>query len=137
MASFDEKTVFKNQTFQALVVAALGILMAVNLFNTIFALSYISLLPFAVQATVLVLVLTKDKYAKSAINIWSILLMVGSGFSLLGKIIFLTIGDNVELGSLFLQAIFLSIGIAVYYYNMETTEVVSMPTEGTNRTPQR
>ncbi|WP_108423748.1 hypothetical protein [Flagellimonas amoyensis] len=137
MTSIQEKTVFNNQTFQALVVAALGILMTVNLFNAIFALSYISLLPFAVQATVLVLVLTKDKYAKSAINIWSMLLMVGSGFSLLSKIIYLTIGDNVELGSLFLQIIFVSIGIAVYYYNMETTEVVSIPTKGTNPPPQR
>jgi hypothetical protein len=132
MSSFQEKTVFQNQTFQALLVAALGILMSVNLFNVIFGQSYISLLPFAVQATVLALVLAKDKYAKSAINIWSILLMVGSGFSFLGKLIFLLVGDNIEIGNLLLQGLFLAIGIAINHYNNETTEVVIIQSDSTN-----
>lgn len=127
MTSFMEKTVFKNQNFHALLLTALGILFCWNLFNVLFAQSYISLLPLGIQAVVLYLILTKDKYAKQGIMVWSAILIIGSGLFILGKTFTMVMGAEEDMvgmiGPMVLKIVFLTIGLLVYHYNDTTVEL--------------
>ena len=131
-----EKTVFKNQNFQALVITALGILFCLNLYNLLFAKSYFSLIPLTVQAVVLYLILTRDKNAKLGIKVWSVIMMVGSGLSILSKIVKMALGDDVVsmMGPLILQLLFFAVGMLCYNYNETTVEVEFV--EQNNTTPE-
>lgn len=125
LTRFMEKTVFKNQNFHALVITALGILFCWNLYNVLFAKSYFSLIPLTVQAVVLCLILTRDKNAKLGIRVWSVIMMIGPGLSILGKILKMATGDDIVsmMGPLILQLIFLAVGLLCYHYNDTTVEV--------------
>ncbi|MEZ4811482.1 MAG: hypothetical protein R2819_14075 [Allomuricauda sp.] len=106
---------------------ALGILFCWNLFNVLFAQSYISLLPLGIQAVVLYLILTKDKYAKQGIMVWSAILIIGSGLFILGKTFTMVMGAEEDMvgmiGPMVLKIVFLTIGLLVYHYNDTTVEL--------------
>lgn len=120
-----EKTFFKNQTFQVLIIAALGLLICWNLYTFLISKSLIALIPTLIQIIVLVLVLMKHKHAKIGINVWAVILMLGGGLVILGKLIKLFIGDDItdEIGKLILNVIIFSAGLAIYNYNQKTVEV--------------
>lgn len=123
-----KKNVFKNQNFQALVIAALGILFCWNLYNLLFFKSYFSLIPLTVQAVVLYLILTKDKNAKLGIRVWSVIMMIGPGLSILGKVLKMATGDDIVsmMGPLILQLVFFAVGLLCYHYNDTTVDVESV-----------
>lgn len=120
-----EKTFFKNQLFQILIIVALGLLICWNLYTFLISKSLIALIPTIIQIIVLVLVLTKHKHAKMGINVWAVILMLGGGLVILGKTIKLLIGDDVtdEIGKLVLNVIILLAGLAIYNFNQKTVEV--------------
>lgn len=133
-----EKTVFKNQNFQALLITALGILFCLNLYNLLFAKSYFSLIPMTIQAVVLYLIFSKDKNAKLGIKAWAVIMMIGAGLSTLGKILKLVIGDDIQgmLWPLLIQLLFLAIGLLCYHYNETTVEVEFIEQNKTTSPPQ-
>ena len=120
-----EKTFFKNQSFQILIIVALGLLICWNLYTFLISKSLIALIPTIIQITVLVLVLMKHKHAKMGINVWAVILMLGGGLVILGKTIKLLIGDDVTdgIGKLVLNVIILLAGLAIYNFNQKTVEV--------------
>ena len=120
-----EKTFFKNQTFQVLIIAALGLLICWNLHTFLISKSLVALIPTLIQIIVLVLVLMKHKNAKMGINVWAVILMLGGGLVILGKLIKLFIGDDITdgIGKLILNVIIFSTGLAIYNYNQKTVEV--------------
>ena len=120
-----EKTFFKNQSFQILIIVALGLLICWNLYTFLISKSLIALIPTIIQIIVLVLVLMKHKHAKMGINVWAVILMLGGGLVILGKTIKLLIGDDVTdgIGKLVLNVIILLAGLAIYNFNQKTVEV--------------
>lgn len=127
-----EKTIFNNQTFHGLLIAALGILFCWNLYTYLISKSLIALIPAIVQVIVLVLVLTKNKHAKLGIKIWAIILIVGSSLSILGKTIQLLAGDDLlgKIVPLMVQIVILFAGLTIYHYNSTTVEVKKMDEKG-------
>lgn len=123
-----EKTVFKNQTFHALLLVGIGVLLSWNLYIFSISQNLIALIPATVQVYVLVLVLLKNKNAKLGIKIWSILLIVGPSLSILGKTVQVLLGDEVlsKIGPLIIQILILFVGLTVYHYNNTTVEVKIM-----------
>jgi energy-converting hydrogenase Eha subunit E len=126
-----EKTVFKNQTFQILIIVALGLLLCWNLYTFLFLKSLVALIPIIVQITVLVLVLMKNKYAKIGVKIWAIILMIGGGLVILGKLLKLLIGDDISDGieKLILNIIIFTVGLFIYSFNQKTVEVKQIDKE--------
>jgi hypothetical protein len=120
-----EKTIFKNQSFYGLLIAALGILLCWNLWTFWISRSLIALIPVIVQIILLVLVLTKSKHAKLGINIWAIILIAGPSLSILGKTIKVLLGDDVlsKIVPLLIQIVILFAGLVIYHYNKTTVEV--------------
>ncbi|WP_074405984.1 MULTISPECIES: hypothetical protein [Aquimarina] len=120
-----EKTFFKNQTFQVLIIATLGLLICWNLYTFLISKSLIALIPTLIQIIVLVLVLMRHKHAKMGINVSAVILMLGGGLVILGKLIKLFIGDDITdgIGKLILNVLIFSAGLAIYNYNQKTVEV--------------
>ena len=120
-----EKTFFKNQTFQVLIIAALGLLICWNLYTFLISMSLIALIPTLIQIIVLVLVLMKHKHAKMGINVWAVILMLGGGLVILGKLLKFFTGDDIMdgIGKLILNVIIFSAGLAIYNFNQKTVEV--------------
>lgn len=120
-----KKTFFKNQTFRGLIIAALGILICWNFYTFLISKSLVALFPTLIQIIVLALVLMKHEYAKMGINIWSIILMLGGGLVIIGKLLMLFAGDDIMDGieKLIMNVIIFSVGLAIYSYNQKTVEV--------------
>ena len=120
-----EKTVFSNKIFYTLLLVGLGVLLCWNLYTFSISQNLIALIPALVQIIVLILVLMKDKHAKLGIKIWSIILMVGPGLSILGKTIKLLLGDDMasEIGALGIQVLILLVGLAIFHFNNTTVDV--------------
>ena len=120
-----EKTFFKNQTFQVLIIAALGLLICWNLYTFLISMSLIALIPTLIQIIVLVLVLMKHKHAKMGVNVWAVILMLGGGLVILGKLLKFFAGDDIMdgIGKLILNVIIFSAGLAIYNFNQKTVEV--------------
>ncbi|PRX53736.1 hypothetical protein [Flagellimonas meridianipacifica] len=131
-----EKTVFKNETFHVLLVVALSLFICWNLYTLVLVKNYFTIVPLLVQAIVLAFVLTRDKGAKMAIKVWSILLIIGPGLSILGKTIKIFFEEDIVslIGPLFLQIVLLVIGLTIYHYN-DTTVNVEIVEEGDKTTP--
>lgn len=120
-----EKTFFKNQPFQALIIATLGLLICWNLYTFLISMSLMALIPTLIQIIVLVLVLMKHKHAKMGINVWAVILMLGGGLVVLGKLLKIFAGDDIMdgIGKLILNVIVFSVGLAIYIFNQKTVEV--------------
>lgn len=121
----EEKTVFKNQTFQALLIIGLLILLIWNALNFIVSFNVFLLIPIMVQMIVLMLIISKSKYAKTGIQVWAVIIMIGPTLSILGKTLKILTGDDFgpAIGSLAIQFVVLTFGILVYHYNSTTVTV--------------
>ena len=129
-----EKTFFKNQVFQVLIIAALVLLICWNIYAFLISKGLTPLFATIVQIIVLVLVMMKHKHAKMGIKIWAIIMMLGPGLIIIGKTIKLLIGDDMtgQIGALITNAIILIAGLAIYNFNESTVEVRRMDEDVTN-----
>lgn len=123
-----EKTFFKNQTFQVSVITLLVLLICWNLYTFLITKSLVTLIPTTIHTIVLVLVLMKHKHAKMGVNVWAVILMLGGGLVILGKLVKLFVGDDITdgIGKLLLNVIILSAGLLIYKYNQKTVQVKRM-----------
>jgi len=121
-----EKTFFKNQRFHIVIISLLGFFICWNSYAFIISKSLVSLIPTIIQLIVLLLILMKHKHAKMGINLWSVLLMLGGGLVILGKLMKFFIGDDITdgLGKLALNILILTAGIIIYNFNQKTVEVI-------------
>lgn len=119
------KAVFKNQTFQIVLLIFLGLLISRNIYNYLLTKDIIALVPVVVQIAVFILILTKSKHAKIAIKVWSIILIIGPGLIILGIILSLLGGDDlsIKIEKLAVNIIVLIIGLIIYNFNQKTVEV--------------
>jgi hypothetical protein len=87
-----KKSVFKNKTFFYLLIGCIPALLLWNLYALIITGNTYALIPAFSQIILLVLILTRDKYARIAIIIWAIILIIGPSLGLLADV--LDIGNN-------------------------------------------
>ena len=116
-----KKTVFKNPTFYNLLVSFLILLLLSNAY-AIYSGSVIAVLPLVVLSVVLYLVINKHESARTAVKIWSILLILGPSLSIIGKLLMAVSGEQ-NLSELIGPIILLSIGISIFHFNNTTVEV--------------
>ncbi len=120
-----EKTVFKNQSFYAILIVVVGILLSLNIYNLVNGFTFMVALQISVSLLLFLLLLLRDKYAKTGITIWSVLLIVGSSLSILGKTIKVILGDEVipQILPLIVNIVVLTGGLVIWHYNNTTVSV--------------
>lgn len=120
-----KETVFKNQTFKVCLIITLTLLIIWNLYTFIMLDSIKAIVRGVIQFIILMMVVTKSEYAKPVVNIFAILMIIGSSLSILGKLIKLSF-DQFDLEMLInfiSNFILLAIGIAIYHFNTKTVIV--------------
>ncbi|WP_162428844.1 hypothetical protein [Pontibacter pudoricolor] len=127
-----KKAAFTNSIFYWAIVSILGVLLFWNIYLTIAHARLLGLLPIIIQATLLLLIVTKHEYAKNGIKIWSSIFMIGaSGLQFLGR----SLQDlsesftNADLQHYLTTGITIVIGIAVLYYTNKTVKIVPVVSE--------
>ncbi len=120
-----EKTVFKNQSFYAILVVVVGILLSLNIYNLVNGFTFMVALQISVSLLLFLLLLLRDKYAKTGITIWSVLLIVGSSLSIIGKTIKVLLGDEIipQIVPLIVNIVVLTGGLIIWHYNKTTVGV--------------
>ncbi len=82
------KTIFNSQLYLWSLIIFILINFFWNLFITISTSQLLGILPLAIQAILLTLILTRHKYAKPGIKIWAILfLIISSSLKFLGRLL--------------------------------------------------
>jgi hypothetical protein len=118
-----EKSKFKNKIFEYSLTGYLILLLCWNLYAIDTGNLY-GLIPIGIQGILLFLIFSKNKYAKTGIKIWAIILILSHGLSLLGKTIKIFLGDEIIISELMNKIIFLTIGILIYVYNEKYVELI-------------
>ena len=87
-----KKSIFNNKIFFYLLIGCIVAFLLWNLYALISTGNIYSLIPAFFQLVLLVLILTRDKYARTAIIIWAIVLIIGPSLALLADV--LDLGNN-------------------------------------------
>ncbi len=83
-----KKANFSNQLVYWLIIVLLSGLIISNIINTISSGRLIGILPIAIQAGLLTLVLHKNQYAKIGVKIWVLIFMIlASGLQFVGQLL--------------------------------------------------
>jgi hypothetical protein len=106
--------------------------MAYNIFLFVKTINIYGLVPIFIEIILLILILTKSRYAKIGIILWaSIFLIIGYGFELAADLIdafndsFITI----KTGLIIQSAVGLAIGILIISYTRSTVVLISSNVE--------
>lgn len=121
------KTKFINPTFYYLLIIFISILLIYNIFSLINKFDLIILIPILIQTLLLYLIISKNKFAKIAIKIWTIIfLIVGSSFQIIGKILLLISYGFLEEKIIEFISILpiLIIGILILVFTNKTVKVI-------------
>lgn len=119
-----QKTIFTNNIFYWLLLAYLSLLISWNVYA--FSLGqFFAVLPVSLQLALLYLILKKHKLAKIGVTAWSVLLMLGPGLAILGKILKVLTGDSLSLmiPQLLESFCFFLVGLSIFYFNKNTVVV--------------
>lgn len=81
------------------------------------------IIPLTIQMVLLYLIYDKNKFAKFGIKIWSILLIVGPGLSILGGTLKVIAGENFNTQKTLTSLIMLAVGVLIFYFNNRTVEI--------------
>ncbi len=92
MESSVRRTFFSNKIFFYFLVGCIAAFLLWNLYAFINTLNIYLLIPVLFQLVLLVLILTRDKYARTAIIIWAIVLIIAPSLELLADV--MDLGNN-------------------------------------------
>lgn len=118
-----EQTKFKNRMFEYSLIGYLISILCWNLYNFKTD-DFVGLIPIGIQGILLYLIFSKNKYVKNGIKIWSIILILSYGLSLIAKLIKIVLADEIIFSELMNKAAFLTIGILIYVFNEKYVELV-------------
>ncbi|WP_037320054.1 hypothetical protein [Salegentibacter sp. Hel_I_6] len=118
------ETVFKNKWFYRLLIIYIFLILIWNTYMVISG-NYLGLIAVVIELALLYLLFNKHRLAKMAIHFWAIIMMVGSGLSILGKLIKVATGDdlNFMVDSLVQNLLLFTFGLLIYYFNKKTVFV--------------
>ena len=77
------------------------------------------LIAVVIELALLYLLFNKHKLTKTAIHFWAIIMMIGPGLSIFGKLIKVVTGDDLNLmvNSLVQNLLLFTFGLIIYYCN--------------------
>ena len=130
-----KKTVFKNRLFYILLIGFIIILLMYNCFISIKSSNIYGLIPFLVEIILLVLIFTKNQYAKLSILIWTVIaLIIGSGFEVIADLMddFNTDFKATKIDSFIYNVLGLIVGILILDYTRRTVVVTSSAVDPDN-----
>ncbi len=115
------ETVFKNKWFYRLLIIYIFLILIWNTYMVISG-NFLGLIAVVIELALLYLLFNKHRLAKTAINFWAIIMMLGPGLSIIGKLIKLATGDdlNFMVDSLVQNLLLFTFGLVIYYFNKKT-----------------
>lgn len=118
------ETVFKNRWFYKLLIIYILLILIWNTYMVISG-NYLGLIAVVIELILLYLLFNKHRLAKMAIHFWAIIMMVGPGLSITGKLIKMATGDdlNFMVDSLVQNLLLFTFGLLIYYFNKRTVFV--------------
>ncbi|WP_339648655.1 hypothetical protein [uncultured Salegentibacter sp.] len=118
------ETVFKNKWFYRLLIIYIFLILIWNTYMVISG-NYLGLIAVVIELALLYLLFNKHRLAKMAIHFWAIIMMVGPGLSIIGKLIKIAMGDdlNFMVDSLVQNLLLFTFGLLIYYFNKKTVFV--------------
>ena len=127
-----KETEFKNKNFYWIIIFIVGGLLLKTIFTTFYYNQSVGIMPMIVQFLLLVFILTKHKYARIGIIIWTTLfLLVFSVIQLAhGLVQNFNYGFDINwLEYYLLISVNLIIGTLVLFYTIKTTKVIRVNTK--------
>ena|ERR1700744_2933071 len=123
-----KKVIFTNRPFYILLVALIGLLMAYNFYLFLIKGISFALIPIIIEFVLLVLILTRNQYAKWAIIIWtSVFSIIGYGLKFLADL--MDGFKSIKLDLFLENTVGLMIGILIISYAKRTIVVASSNTD--------
>jgi len=127
-----KKSYFTNTFFFWAITLILSLLLLWNLYSTIAHSRFVGLLPIAIQATLLALILKRHEYAKDGIKIWtSLFLIAGPGLQFFGRLLknLAESFTGADLQHYLTTGATILIGIVILNYANKTVEIVKIAEE--------
>ncbi|MBZ9730325.1 hypothetical protein LB467_11570 [Salegentibacter sp. JZCK2] len=118
------ETVFENKWFYKLLITYIFLLLIWNTYMVITG-NFLGLIAVVIEIALLYLLFNKHRLTKIVIHFWAILLMIGPGLSIIGLVIKLTSGDNLNrmADDLVQYLLLFTFGVLIYYFNKKTVFV--------------
>lgn len=119
------ETLFKNKWFYRLLIAYIFLLLIWNTYMVVTG-NLLGLIAVVIELVLLYLLFNKHRLAKMAIHFWAIIMMIGPGLSLIGKLIKVISGDdlNTMIDSIVQNSLLFTFGLIIYYFNKKTVFIV-------------
>ena len=115
------KVVFKNQIYYYSLVTILIVLVGLNIVE-IFDSNWMMLIPIVVQIVLLFLIFNRNQYAKIAIKMWLIELLITGGIQLFTGVFYM-LADEARLSSLLIRLLFIVLEILLLFH-LNSIEVI-------------
>ena len=137
------KSKFNNPIFYWAILAWLSTCFLLNIYSVFKGFQWILLLPLFVQPALIILIVTKHKYVKISLKIWSMItLIIGPSMCIVGRLL-QYLGksmQNIETGfditeiSYFITNLsLLAIGIVIYIYSSKTISLIQEESQPDNQ----
>lgn len=123
-----KQTQFTNKTFYWIIIVIIGVLMLWNIYAFLIT-TLTALLPLAIQALLLILIITKNQYAKIGIKLWALVfLTIASALQFGGKLLqdLAENFTNVNASHYITTGITMTIGILIVVFLNKTVKVIEV-----------
>lgn len=123
-----KQTQFTNKTFYWIIIVIIGVLMLWNIYASLIT-TLTALLPLAIQALLLILIITKNQYAKIGIKLWALIfLTIASALQFGGKLLqdLAENFTNVNVSHYITTGITMTIGILIVVFINKTVKVIEV-----------
>lgn len=127
-----KETEFKNKYFYWIIILIVGGLLLKTIFTTFYYNQSVGIFPMIIQFLLLVFILTKHKYARIGIIIWTTLFLLVFSAVQLAQGLVRNFNNGIDLSWLqyyLLISVNLIVGTLVLFYTIKTTKVIIVNTK--------
>jgi len=127
-----KETEFKNKYFYWIIILIVGALLLKTIFTTFYYNQSVGIFPMIIQSLLLIFILTKHKYARIGIIIWTTLFLLLFSAVQLAQGLVRNFNYGIDISWLqyyLLISINLIVGTLVLFYTIKTTKVIIVNTK--------
>ena len=127
-----KETEFKNKYFYWIIILIVGGLLLKTIFTTFYYNQSVGIFPMIIQFLLLVFILTKHKYARIGIIIWTTLFLLVFSAVQLAQGLVRNFNNGIDISWLqyyLLISVNLIVGTLVLFYTIKTTKVIMVNTK--------
>lgn len=127
-----KETEFKNKYFYWIIILIVGVLLLKTIFTTFYYNQSVGILPMIIQFLLLIFILTKHKYARIGIIIWTTLFLLIFSAVQLAQGLVRNFNYGIDISWLqyyLLIFVNLIVGTLVLFYTIKTTKVIIVNTK--------